>query len=299
MAYSSYASQIESAITEINTSKDKVKDIDFTSTWTGDASTSLNGKITTLLSMIATEMSNAQKIANACNQIDIYDEQKAVEDRANISYNNLDRNSPGYTYASSALLNQISSAQEKQRNAKNNANTNLNGVSSSYNTQYKELTFSDIKSTKETFENVLNNNDSIKNGLDLSKIPGVADAGNNSNPTETRSDDLGSFEGVQLQYSAAYDTGDHKILTKSGGVCDIYGHHETYYDEKVLPGGGLNIPGRHVAEDGTIRDENGYICVACDPSFLPKGSTLMTSLGPAKVYDCGCAYGTVDIYVNW
>ena len=32
---------------------------------------------------------------------------------------------------------------------------------------------------------------------------------------------------------------------------------------------------------------------------MPYGSTLMTSKGPAKVYDTGCAYGTIDLYVNW
>jgi hypothetical protein len=25
----------------------------------------------------------------------------------------------------------------------------------------------------------------------------------------------------------------------------------------------------------------------------------MISLGPAKVYDSGCSYGTIDVYVNW
>ena len=66
-----------------------------------------------------------------------------------------------------------------------------------------------------------------------------------------------------------------------------------------MPGNGLRIPGRHVADDGTIRDEEGYICVAADPGFMSKGSILITSLGPAKVYDSGCAYGTIDIYVSW
>lgn len=103
---------------------------------------------------------------------------------------------------------------------------------------------------------------------------------------------------LALEYSGLYNnTNDH--LTKSGGVYYYNGHKETYYDEKVLPGPGLNIPGRHVAEDGTIRDEDGYICVASDLSFLPKGAVLITSLGPAKVYDTGCSYGTIDIYVNW
>lgn len=103
---------------------------------------------------------------------------------------------------------------------------------------------------------------------------------------------------LQLEYSAIYTNADRK-LSKQSGVCDYNGHHETYYDEKSLPGTSLNIPGRHVADDGTVRDGDGYICVAANPEYMPKGSILITSLGPAKVYDTGCSYGTIDIYVNW
>jgi hypothetical protein len=88
-------------------------------------------------------------------------------------------------------------------------------------------------------------------------------------------------------------------LSVSKGALYFNGHKETYYSQRSLPGTGLNIPGRHVADDGTIRDGDGYICVATDYSYMPKGSVLMTSLGPAKVYDTGCAYGTVDLYVDW
>ena len=101
---------------------------------------------------------------------------------------------------------------------------------------------------------------------------------------------------LKMEYSARYTDGG---LTKRRGAINFNGHRETYYSEKVLPGNGLRIPGRHVADDGTIRDENGFICVAADPGFMAKGSILITSLGPAKVYDSGCAYGTIDIYVNW
>lgn len=88
-------------------------------------------------------------------------------------------------------------------------------------------------------------------------------------------------------------------LTPQLGVVYYNGHKETYYSQKVLPGGGLNIPGRHVAEDGTIRDADNYICVATDWSFIPYGALVETSLGMGKVYDTGCDYGTVDIYTNW
>ena len=107
-----------------------------------------------------------------------------------------------------------------------------------------------------------------------------------------------SYCGVILQYDKAYNITTNK-LTQSGGVCYYNGHRETFYSQRVLPGGGLSIPGRHVANDGTIRDKDGYIVVAANPSFYSRGSRLMISLGPAKVYDCGCAYGTIDVYVNW
>ena len=87
------------------------------------------------------------------------------------------------------------------------------------------------------------------------------------------------------------------VLTKKKGVNYFNGHRETYYSQKVLPGGGLKIPGRHIASDGTIRDADGYICVAS--SDYPKGTVVQTSLGAGKVYDTGCASGTIDIYTDW
>lgn len=114
----------------------------------------------------------------------------------------------------------------------------------------------------------------------------------------TKAESTGVSDNITLQYSARYNVSSNP-LTSFKGVVYYNGHRETYYSQKVLPGNGLNIPGRHVAEDGTIRDGDGYICVAANTSYMKKGTTLMTSLGPAKVYDCGCAYGTIDIYVNW
>lgn len=103
---------------------------------------------------------------------------------------------------------------------------------------------------------------------------------------------------VELLYSGRYNVCSNP-LTRPMGVKHFNGHRETWYSQKVLPGGGLKIPGRHVADDGTVRDGEGYIVVASDLSYLSRGSVVLTSLGPGKVYDTGCAYGTIDIYVNW
>ena len=78
-----------------------------------------------------------------------------------------------------------------------------------------------------------------------------------------------------------------------------YGDYRwTWYSERVLPGGGLKIPGRHNDENGYICDEDGYICLAS--STLSKGTILNTPFGKqGKIYDSGCAVGTVDVYVSW
>ncbi len=93
-----------------------------------------------------------------------------------------------------------------------------------------------------------------------------------------------------------YPSGSGK-LNPTVGVVYFNGHKETYYSQRVLPGYGLNIPGRHVASDGTIRDANGNLCLAS--SDHPKGTVVQTSLGTGVVYDSGCASGTIDIYTDW
>lgn len=102
----------------------------------------------------------------------------------------------------------------------------------------------------------------------------------------------------KLEHSKAYEASTNKF-SKSKGAIHYEDHKETYYSQNVLPGTSLNIPGRHVAEDGTVRDGDGYICVAANSSYLSKGTVVKTSMGPAKVYDTGCASGIIDIYTNW
>ena len=83
---------------------------------------------------------------------------------------------------------------------------------------------------------------------------------------------------------------------RKAGVVYYNGYKFTYYSEKVLPGPGLKIPGRH-SDGNFVRDGDGYICVAsCD---LPKGTVVATPFGKGKVYDVCRDSGTIDIYVSW
>lgn len=83
---------------------------------------------------------------------------------------------------------------------------------------------------------------------------------------------------------------------RRAGVVYYGGYRYTWYSEKVLPGKGLNIPGRH-SDGNFVRDEDNYICVAsCD---LPKGTVVDTPFGKGKVYDVCGQSGVIDVYVSW
>ena len=70
-----------------------------------------------------------------------------------------------------------------------------------------------------------------------------------------------TYEGVELEYSARYSVSSSP-LSKSKGVVYFNGHKETYYSQKVLPGKGLNIPGRHVDSRELVCDGDGYISIS-------------------------------------
>lgn len=95
---------------------------------------------------------------------------------------------------------------------------------------------------------------------------------------------------LKLRYNPSY--------FKRMGVLHWGGWRWTYYSQRVLPGHGLKIPGRHVNAKGYVCDKKGYICLAS--SALPKGRKVKTPLGKwGRVYDCGCASNTLDVYVDW
>ena len=84
----------------------------------------------------------------------------------------------------------------------------------------------------------------------------------------------------------------------SAGVINWNGWTWTYYSERILPGEGLWIPGRWTDSDGYVCDENGYVCLAS--TSVDRYSIIETPFGrTGKVYDSGCAYGVMDVYVNW
>ena len=87
-------------------------------------------------------------------------------------------------------------------------------------------------------------------------------------------------------------------LKTQGVICDG-DYRYTWYSQRVLPGGGLEIEGRHVSDEGYVVDAEERIVVAS--SDLDRGTELEVPFGSGKavVLDTGCASGTIDIYTDF
>ena len=97
-----------------------------------------------------------------------------------------------------------------------------------------------------------------------------------------------SYSGGSGNYSGSY----YDFL-RDGVVYDG-GNKFTYYSQSVLPGGGLDIPGRHT-DGGFVRDGDGYIVLASDKA---NGTVIDTPWGAGKVYDSGTSGSHYDVYVE-
>lgn len=83
---------------------------------------------------------------------------------------------------------------------------------------------------------------------------------------------------------------------ESDGVWQDENYRYTWYSSNVLYH--YRTPEWTAGSDGIYRDSEGYVVVAS--SDHPQGTVIEnTPFGAAKVYDTGCASGTLDVYTNF
>lgn len=105
----------------------------------------------------------------------------------------------------------------------------------------------------------------------------------------------GGYENANVD-GAWISSGDFQY---NGVHSDSSGWSYTYYSENVLPGGGLDIPGRHVDDEGYVCDADGNICIASDDLEYGTVVSVPFGSGTAVVYDSGSGSGNLDIYTSW
>lgn len=90
-----------------------------------------------------------------------------------------------------------------------------------------------------------------------------------------------SYSGSSFKHDGVWYYGDFKYTWYSSNVLHHYRTSEWTPDSQ-----------------GVYRDSDGYAVVASED--YPFGSVISdTPFGAAKVYDCGCPSGVIDVYVNF
>lgn len=98
-------------------------------------------------------------------------------------------------------------------------------------------------------------------------------------------------------HAAKYQYGSNSSIDlRSAGIVNWGSYRFTWYSQNVLPGGGLDIPGRHVNSTGFVCDCDGFIVAA---TAYGRGTTGNSPWGAWKSYDTGVSGNTVDLYTNW
>lgn len=110
------------------------------------------------------------------------------------------------------------------------------------------------------------------------------------------SDEVAAYVESETSPAAGYYTSDQ---LRDQGVIFDGGYRYTWYSQRVLPGGGLAIEGRHVTDEGYVADFLGRIVVAS--SDIPYGTEIVIPFGSGTgiVLDTGCASGTIDVYTDF
>lgn len=137
------------------------------------------------------------------------------------------------------------------------------------------------------------------NEIRMTKTPRIIEEPELQAPTEYYESEYGYHE---PEYDYSYEETDgfySSDYLRSAGVVNDGGTKYTWYSQNVLPGGGLDIEGRHV-EDGYVVDGNGRIVVAS--SDIPYGTEIDLPFGSGKgiVLDTGYLEpGQIDIYTDF
>lgn len=149
----------------------------------------------------------------------------------------------------------------------------------------------------EIVQTLIENINDVKTNLD-DEVKNLNDEIKRVEESKKKKKEEQQAQAVAYTASVSYEGGsgyDHPF--RSQGRANDGSWNYTWYSQRVLPGGGLDIPGRHVTEDGFVRDADGNICVASDD--LDKGAEIETPYGKGKVYDTGSGSGNLDLYTDW
>lgn len=169
--------------------------------------------------------------------------------------------------------------------------------------------FETFESSVESWQSMSNSiNSSVKDSLDLVSVQAEEvveqyqreqaelEAERIAQEEAERQAQLEEQISAQTQTYETQPTSSSTSSFKSDGVWYDGRFRYTYYSSNVAYH--YRTPEWTAGSDGIYRDSSGYVVVAS--SDYPIGTVIEgTMFGSVKVYDTGCASGTLDVYTNF
>lgn len=178
MAYSGYASSIDSSKSTLTSDTAQIKEIDFSSVWQGSAFDKQTGDIQKVMDGIHVQVEQLGSLSEAMKLIDDYDNTKTIYDTALNNRNHLDSSDENYGSLYNDYSSTMNDASEKMSDLESQVNQLLNGIGESYSSSISCIPATALESTTDSFVNVQSISSTLSTGFDLSNTVVSVGAGN-------------------------------------------------------------------------------------------------------------------------
>ena len=154
MAYSSYASKIDSGSKDLEGNISNLESVDLTSVWEGTAATKQINNIEKVITAYYSEISQLSSLSSALNLIDQYDEAKSYYESALNNRNKLNSEADNYQENYEYYSELMETANTTMSSLEEKINSLLSGISDSYSSSISVISATALVSTTDAISNI-------------------------------------------------------------------------------------------------------------------------------------------------
>ena len=222
MTYSNYASKISSNKTTLQQLLDSISNIDFETSWEGNAAKKQIISLTTILTDSKTQLNYLDDLTTVLPLIDEYDNEKKLIKEYETNINNLNREDKNYQNNVDRLTSLKNQATNKAETLKKQIEDKLANISTRYSEQYVDIPATEVKTTADLFKQAESKMQSIEQNLQIKAIAKNGDKTSSANAGTIQIDKQGTY----------YDK--EPTPGKSAQKLHVYHNGERLYDDACI-----------------------------------------------------------------
>ena len=169
MAYSSYASNLNSSKQSIDVLSGSMNAVDISSSWSGDAYNKQSSNVEDVLSGLKVQTQYLSSLSSALSLIDEYDNEKYNESQYQNAMYRLDPESSSYRSDYNWYVSKRNQSKEKKNNLKKQIEEYLSSITLKYEEQLKDIPATEVVNTVNVFAQVDGLSSTLTDAFDISK----------------------------------------------------------------------------------------------------------------------------------